>query len=144
MNSVESKQLDLLSMFHYIVGGFTALFSCIPFLHVFMGLAIISGKMFKNSHGAEQPPNVFGWLFVIMGSVCILLGWMTAVCILIAGKKLKARKWWLFCMVIAGIECMFMPFGTVLGIFTLVTLNKESVKKAFVPLDAEQIPKSAE
>ena len=34
-------------------------------------------------------------------------------------------------MVIAGVCCMFMPLGTILGVFTLVTLNKDSVKELF-------------
>jgi len=35
-------------------------------------------------------------------------------------------------MVIAGIECLFMPFGTVLGVFTLVVLVRPSVKELFL------------
>jgi hypothetical protein len=31
----------------------------------------------------------------------------------------------------AGIECVFMPFGTVLGVFTLVVLTRPSVKPLF-------------
>jgi hypothetical protein len=31
----------------------------------------------------------------------------------------------------AGIECMFMPFGTVLGVFTIITLTREPVKQLF-------------
>jgi hypothetical protein len=31
----------------------------------------------------------------------------------------------------AGVECIFMPFGTVLGAFTLVVLLRESVKQLF-------------
>lgn len=132
MNSEESKQLDLLAVFHYVVGGLIALFSCIPFLHVFMGIAMITGTFFNNADGSEAPPDAFGWLFVIMGSFFILMGWALAICILIAGKKLKARRSRLFCLVVAGIECMFMPFGTVLGVFTLILLSKDSVKQAFL------------
>jgi hypothetical protein len=50
---------------------------------------------------------------------------------IIAGRKLKSRKSRTFCMVIAGIECMFIPFGTVLAVFTLIALNKESIKEIF-------------
>ena len=137
MNAEENKQVDLLSMFHYVVGGIVALFSCMPFLHLFVGMAMISGKIFENSDGSSQPPDAFGWIFVIMGSVFIILGWTIAMGILIAGKKLKRRKNRLFCMVVAGIECMFMPFGTVLGVFTLIMLNKESVQQAFVAAETE-------
>ena len=136
MNDKDTKNLNLLAIFHYILGGLTILFSCIPFIHVFIGLAIISGKFFEDSNGSK-PPSVVGWLFVIMGTVFILLGWSIAVCMIIAGKKLKRHKSRLFCMVIAGIECMFMPFGTVLGVFTLVTLNKDSVKELFNQPDIE-------
>jgi hypothetical protein len=131
MNTEEAKQLDLLSVFHYVVGGLLALFSCLPFLHVFMGIAIITGKFFQNSNGSDAPPDAFGWIFVIMGSVFILMGWIIAICILIAGKKLRARRNRLFCMVVAGFECIFMPFGTVLGVFTLILLSKDRVKEAF-------------
>ena len=37
----------------------------------------------------------------------------------------------MYCMVIASLECLFMPFGTVLGIFTLILLNKDSVIEIF-------------
>jgi len=31
----------------------------------------------------------------------------------------------------ACIECLFMPFGTVLGVFTILVLVRESVKQLF-------------
>ena len=144
MNSEDLKQLDLLALFHYIVGGITALFSCLPFMHVFMGLAIVSGKFFEDANGSGPPP-FFGWMFVIMGSVFIVLGWSMAVCIILAGRRLKQRRSRVFCMVVAGIECMFMPFGTVLGVFTLIALNKDSIKEIFAeqisaPLPSEGAP----
>ncbi len=134
MNSEDHKHLDLLAMFHYILGGITALFSCMPLMHVFMGFAIISGDFFKESNGSGPPP-FFGWMFVIMGSVFILLGWCLAVIMAVVGKKLKCRKNRVFCMVVAGIECIFMPLGTILGVFTLVTLNKDSMKQIFAEHD---------
>jgi uncharacterized membrane protein len=130
MNNEDIKNLELLSLFHYIVGGITALFSCIPFIHVFIGLAMISGKFFKDGRGSE-PPALFGWLFVIMGAVFIVLGWSMAACMIVAGKKLKSYTNRVFCMVVAGMECMFMPFGTILGVFTLIALNKDSIKELF-------------
>ena len=130
MGNEEIKHLELLSIFHYVVGGVLALFSCIPFLHVFMGLVIVSGAFFEST-GDSAPPPMFGWMFVIMGSIFILMGWTIAICIIIAGRKLKARKSRIYCMVIAGIECMFTPFGTVLGVFTLIALSKESTRDLF-------------
>lgn len=145
MNSEETKQLELLALFHYIVGGITALFSCMPFIHVFMGLFFVFGNFEETTESSSQAPEAWlGWIFVIMGSLFILTGWAVAACIIAAGRKLKARKNRMFCMVIAGIECMFMPFGTVLGIFTLITLNKETVRAAFDGLpNMPPVPDSA-
>jgi hypothetical protein len=34
-------------------------------------------------------------------------------------------------MVIAGINCLSFPFGTALGIFTLIVLSRESVQALY-------------
>lgn len=133
MSNDDIKQLDLLSIFHYVLGGITALFSCMFIAHIFMGLAMVSGKFFPQVNGTTppSPPPFFGWIFVIMGSVAVVLGWIMAICMLISGNRLRRRKNRMFCMVIAGIECIQMPLGTVLGVFTLIALNKDSVKAVF-------------
>ena len=130
MNSEDLKNLDLLALFHYVLGGVTAFFACLPFIHVFMGLAIVSGKFIEETNGPGFPP-FFGWMFVIMGAVFILIGWSLAILMIMAGNKIKRHKNRLFCMVTAGIECVLMPFGTILGVFTLIALNKESIKEIF-------------
>ncbi len=135
MNAEENKYVNLLSVFHYVVGGLTALISCIFLLHFFVGLAMVTG-MFPMKPGDTPPPQLFGWFFVVMGAVFVFGGWTIAVSMIVAGIKLKKHKARIFCMVVAGIECMFMPFGTVLGVFTLILLNKDSIKQAFVPVDA--------
>lgn len=121
------KNLDLLSIFHYILGGITALFSCIPIIHLSLGVAILRGVF----GGKNPPPQAFGWLFVILGGTFVLCGWALAVAMIIAGSKLKRKRSYTYCIVIAALECMMMPFGTVLGVFTIIILMKESVKEIF-------------
>jgi hypothetical protein len=59
-----------------------------------------------------------------LGSFFFLLGLATALCILISGRALaKCTRYW-FVFVIACIECLFMPFGTILGVFTLIVLSR--------------------
>jgi len=129
MNQEDQKHLDLLSLFHYILAGILAVFACFPFIHVFIGLMLVFGKFEDGS--TPPPPTFFGWIFVIMGGRFIVLGWTLAVFILAVGRKLKHRKNRLFCLVVAGIECAFMPLGTVLGIFTILVLSRDSVKERF-------------
>ena len=49
----------------------------------------------------------------------------------LAGRNLARRRRYLFCQVVAGVGCMFMPFGTVLGVFTLVVLSRPAVRNLF-------------
>jgi hypothetical protein len=55
-----------------------------------------------------------------------------AICIFITGRSIAHRKHYWFSFVIACIECIFMPFGTVLGVFTIIVLARESVKRLFL------------
>jgi hypothetical protein len=129
---LDDEHLRLLSIFYYLKGGITALFACIPIIHVVLGLAfIITPHAF--GHGNDQPPAFLGWLFVILGSAIIFLGWAFAILVLIAGRCLSRRKHYTFCFVVACIECLSVPFGTVLGVFTLLVLNRASVKQLFDP-----------
>jgi hypothetical protein len=41
-------------------------------------------------------------------------------------------------MVIAALLCMFMPFGTVLGVFTIIVLVRDSVKALFNGINPQQ------
>jgi hypothetical protein len=123
----DEQHLNLLSIFHYIVGGLTALFSCFPLFHIAMGIAMLCGAF----DGEDAPPKFIGWIFIILPSIFILFGWTLSALIIITGRKLRKRVSRTFCLVIGGIECILMPVGTILGVFTILVLMKESAQKLF-------------
>jgi hypothetical protein len=128
----DKQNLKLLSIFHYIVGAITALFACFPMIHVAIGIAMLVGAF----NGKDAPPRFVGWIFIIFPGFMILCGWALAVCILVAGSKLARYRSRTYCLVIACVECIFMPFGTVLGVFTIIVLMKDSVKELFAASDS--------
>jgi len=132
MSNEDTKHLDLLSTLHYFAGAIMAFFSCFPLLHIGWGLATGSRQLFNISL-ISQPSNEWGWIFVLMESIFFALGLNMAICIMIVGWKLKRRKSRLFCMSVAGMECIFLPFGVLLGGTTLIALNKVSIKEMFAP-----------
>ncbi len=129
MNSDE-EQLKLLSIFHYIVGGLTGLFALIPTLHLVVGLFLVLGPRHTFRSG-DAPPAIMGLLFIFFALAAITLGLILAIAIICSGRFLSRRKHYTFCLVVAGVECIFMPFGTVLGVFTLIVLLRDSVKQLF-------------
>ena len=127
--SQDEEHLRLLSIFHYIAGGLTAVFALFPLIHLAIGLFLLLAPERLEMNNAA--PRFVGWLFVIIPAVFIVCGLSLAVCMIVSGRFLAGRRHYLFCLVTAGVECIVMPFGTVLGVFTIVVLTRDSVKGMF-------------
>ena len=128
----DTEQLNLLAIFHYVVAGLAALFSFFPLLYTTIGaIFIFAARHGTAKQGENLPPEFLGWIFAVLGSLLFLTGIAMAICILIAGRSLALRKRYSFVLVMACIECLFIPFGTILGVFTIVVLSRESVRGLF-------------
>ena len=136
----DTEQLNLLAIFHYVVAGLAALFSFFPLLYTTIGaIFIFSARHGTAKPGEDLPSEFLGWIFAVLGSVLFLIGLSMAICILIAGRSLALRKRYSFAFVMACIECLFIPFGTILGVFTIIVLSRESVRRLFSTA-AEPVP----
>jgi len=128
----DAEHVRLLAIFHYIVAGLAALFSLFPLLYTTIGAVFIfAARHGTPKPGEELPPEFLGWIFLVVGLLLFLLGIAIAICILIAGRCLSCCKHYTFALVMACIECLFVPFGTILGVFTIIALSRESVKTLF-------------
>jgi hypothetical protein len=57
--------------------------------------------------------------------------WLDAERNLVSGLFIMRRKCRTFSMIVAGANCIQIPFGTVLGVFTLLVLLRDSVREAY-------------
>ena len=105
--------------------------SCIPLIHISVGLYFLSGGEGVISENAALPPEFFGWLLFIIGSVLFIFGQTISISVIISGKFIKKRKNYLFSFIVACLACIFFPFGTVLGVFTIILLSKDSIKELY-------------
>jgi len=95
---------------------------------------------FEDNSG-QGPPAFMGYIFVIMSLAFMFAGWAFAILLIIAGRFLSKRKHYMFCLIMAAVGCIFMPFGTVLGVFTIIVLMQPSVKELFAaPKGVEAAP----
>lgn len=127
------EHLRLLKILTYVYAGITAVFSLIPLIHLGMGVAIVSGAlpMGPASPGGGPGPELMGWLFIAIGGAIIVIGESLAIACLFAARSLGEHRRRVYCMVVAAFECINMPLGTILGVFTLVVLARPSVKALF-------------
>lgn len=127
--TTDEERLRLLSIFHYVVAGLAGLFSLFPLFHIAMGAMMLSGRFEPSPDTADE--RLFGLMFIAIGSAFMAAGIGFSVCVALAGRYLSQRRRYIFCLVMACVECMFVPFGTVLGVFTIVTLQNQSVRQLF-------------
>ena len=126
----DTEHLRLLSIFHYVCAGLIALFACIPIFHLVFGLFIwLRPDLFGPPQ--NQPPAWFGLFFVALAALFIVVGWTFAALLAWSGRCLSRRRCYTFCVVMAGVVCVFVPVGTVLGVFTIIVLVRPSVKTLF-------------
>jgi hypothetical protein len=126
------EHLRLLSIFHYIVGGLAAMFSLFPVIHLVLGIAMLTGwEGLETSREDALFVRMMGGAFTAISGAIIVSGFALATCIVLTGRYLVRRTRYTFCLVVAAVECAFAPFGTVLGVFTILVLQRPSVKQLF-------------
>jgi hypothetical protein len=134
-HSDTEQHLRLLAIFHYVVSGLTALFSLLPLLYTAMGWLFLHAPPPK--HG-EPPPVFIGYFMMGFGVLFFVLGESFAACVFASGRCIGARVRYWFVFVMGCFQCAFFPFGTVLGVFTIVVLSRPSVKAMFGLSSGEQ------
>ena len=135
--AIDRDRLRVLEIAYYIAGGltiFTASFLLIHFtLFLFMGL---HPQFFAHANSSGNPRNApppagFFLAFAGIFGLVIVLGWIFGALQIYAGRCLKNRRHRLFILIIAGLECVFIPWGTFLGVGTFMAMERPGVKYLF-------------
>jgi hypothetical protein len=127
----DDEHLRLLAISHYIVGGLAALFSFFPLIYAAFGVFMLYASAHPQMQQGEPPPPFLGWIFIGMGCFFFLVGETLATCIVLAGRFIARRLRYWFVFVTACVQCLFFPFGIILGVFTIIVLSRASVKQLF-------------
>ena len=141
----DNEHLSALSIGHFILAG-VSLFSGIPILMWAVAMAAfvdelgadvattlgdISGQVGVDALGSEGMLEELQTLIQVAIVAGMALAIVAAVHLIVVGVKIRQRRWWLFCYLTGWGECIMFPFGTILGIFTIIVLGRSSVKKLF-------------
>lgn len=131
----DEEHLRLLAIGHYVFGGFVALFSCFGLLYVFIGLVMTAAAATARRPDAA-PPVVVGMIFTLIGGLITIFGVTFGALLVLVGRSLTARRRHFFCIVMSAIACLSMPFGTLLGVFTIIVISRPAVLALFRKTDS--------
>src|SRR5690606_18988854 len=116
-NARDLEHLNLLAIFHYIAGGLTILFSSMFIFHlVFMLMLAANPDMLPHPPGqprVEFPQGFLVFMAAFVG-LFVLAGWTLGILTIYSGRCLRRRKRRLLSMIVAGIQCAWVPVGTLL------------------------------
>jgi hypothetical protein len=128
----DEEHLNLLRIFYFVMAGKTALFVLLGLAYAAIGLLILTPSMRHAPPSAGPIPFMVPGLFAFLGLSFAAFFSVAAVLQFLTAQRLKARRSRTFCLVTAGLTCMEMPYGTALGAFTFIVLDRPSVRRQFV------------
>lgn len=126
----DRDQLRMLSIFHFVMVGLSVLGLGFLFLHRLFMQSFFSNPGWAGNAGVGPPPEVMTIMeamYRLVDCAIVVQGLLTG----LSGYFLWHRKFRMFSIIVAAINCLNIPLGTVVGVFTLVVLMRESVQIAY-------------
>jgi hypothetical protein len=124
------NNLSTLSILHYVYGGFICFAGAVVLI-----LLLTIGNLFQSDwflqNTNDAPPAAVGAVMNVVGWVVFFFLEAKGIANIISGGLLANARGRVFSQVVAALDCLNIPFGIALGIFTFIELNKDDVKQAY-------------
>ena len=146
-NERDEEHLKGLVVGHYIMAGLSALGAVQVLVYGLLGRKLLQQLDEDLNAGLGDLTDATGMGDPSMSAAAMFEGLDSAVMVLMVSlgvlsiattvgfwwvaRMLGRRQWWTFCYLTGWGELFFVPFGTILGIFTLIVLSRPSVKQHF-------------
>lgn len=138
---VDNDHLNTLSILHYVLaalnlfGGVMAIVQFTffgPFMERFFK-AFEQEAAAKGNKGPLGPLEFNEMMHLMMSAMLVFAIVFAGVGLLnvISGYFLKQRRHRTFSIVIAAIDCLYVPLGTLLGAFTIIVLSRDTVRAIY-------------
>jgi len=128
---LDEDNLRLLRVGYFISAGLTA-FASILVLGYVLFFSFVFAQIAKSpGPGDVAFPASIGRLLAVFGVLFAFIVIGFAVLQFLTGQRLKERRSRTFCLVIAGLTCLSVPWGTFLGVCTFLVLLRPTVERSF-------------
>jgi hypothetical protein len=134
LEAPQYHNLDTFKTLTLVYGILSFAFSLFPLIYAGFGL-FIGDVIESNAQGQEKMPFDPSIIFVIIGLIgvvfCLVIGILNLLC----SRYIKERRQYTFIFVVSIVNCFSGILGILLGVFTLVEINKPHVKALFQQQD---------
>ena len=123
------QHLRALEIFQYVYGGLLCLGGMIPLLYVIIG-GFLSSDLLLN-YSDNDFPEILGPILMGFGLFLFFLVETWGILNILSGRLISNRRGRIFSLIMAGFNCLSIPIGLVLGVFTFVTLLNMDVMEEY-------------
>lgn len=123
--------LKVLGILNYVHAGLITIGSLFPLIYFVIGLVVVLEWIPASPSADNDETMMVGAIFLGLGAIGILACLGFAFISLCLGVFLQRHQYRLFCIIASGVIAILMPFGTCLGVFTIINLAREDVKTLF-------------
>jgi len=133
INAKDTEHIKVLSICYYVNAGLMALATCIPIIYFLVGVGLISGVFEEvgNSGHDREVMQMFGGMMIVMSGLFFITGCVATVLNFLVARRMVMRESRILCLIVAGVNCLSVPLGLVLGVFTFIVLSRPQVVESF-------------
>ncbi len=114
--------LGLLAFLHYVLAGFAVAIALLMLVLVLAGMHSI--VTFSN-------PWLDSFVLVLVGLAGLLISSLFTVLWVMSARRMGRRSGYWFSLLLSCLMLVYMPLGTLLGLFSLVVLCQGSVRQLY-------------
>jgi hypothetical protein len=130
-SAADQSSLESLAIFHFVYAALIALGGCIVLGAMLFGFGLMSSVTSSATHlrgGGLLTGGVFMVVLICVAAVLFLKAFL----VFYSGVSLRRTKHKTLSQIVACLCCLNFPMGTVLGVFTLLTLGRPSVAARYL------------
>jgi len=120
--AADQSSLSSLAIFHFVYAALIALGGCILLAGVLFGYGVVASASHLHGRGL-----LTGGVFMIVLLCLAAVLFLKSLLVFYSGISLRRARNKTLSQIVACLCCLNFPMGTVLGVFTLVTLGRPSV-----------------
>lgn len=126
LSKQDAEHLRILMILHYVVAALA--FVGLGFMAIHF---LLFNSLMANLKGQAPPPPeffmIFGLVYAFASGFMLIGGILN----LVSASNLRKRHNRTLSLIVAGLNCLQIPFGTALGVFTIIVLTRDSVREVY-------------